>query len=320
LQKAVGTDRIAATWYSGTSFTIDVNLIDGNTHQVALYCLDWDSNTRAQTVEVLDGASGAVLDSRSISAFSQGQYLVWNLTGHVKMRVTRTGGVNAVVSGLYFDQSNATLPTPTPSPTPTPTPTPNTAPTVSLTSPTEGAAFTAPANISISANASDNDGTISKVDFYSGSTLIGTDTAAPYSMTWGNVAAGTYMLTAVATDNAGATKTSSAVNVTVNSSPADFSITASPTSRNIRRGTDTTFTFTVIPSGGFSGNVTFSVNGALPAGVTASFSPQSVNTSGSSTMTVRTSSATPTDSYVLTINGTGGHLQRTKSVTLNVRK
>ena len=41
------TDRLAATWYSGSPFTIDVNLTDGQTHAVSLYAVDWDTTTRA---------------------------------------------------------------------------------------------------------------------------------------------------------------------------------------------------------------------------------------------------------------------------------
>ena len=93
----------------------------------------------------------------------------------------------------------------------------NTPPTVSITSPANGATFTAPANITINANASDSDGTVSKVDFYQGTTLLGTDTTSPYSFAWNNVAVGSYALKAVATDNTGAATTSSVVNVTVNS-------------------------------------------------------------------------------------------------------
>ena len=66
---------------------------------------------------------------------------------------------------------------------------PNKVPTVSLTAPMNGATFGAPATISISANASDSDGTISRVDFYQGATLLGTRTAAPYTITWSGVAA-----------------------------------------------------------------------------------------------------------------------------------
>jgi len=91
----------------------------------------------------------------------------------------------------------------------------NNPPSVNLTSPTNQSSFTASASISISANANDTDGTISKVDFYQGSTLLGTSTTAPYNFIWSNVSSGTYSLTAIATDNNNATTASSAVSVSV---------------------------------------------------------------------------------------------------------
>jgi chitinase len=94
----------------------------------------------------------------------------------------------------------------------------NQPPSVTLTAPGNGATYTAPASITVSANASDADGSISKVDFYSGSTLIFSDNSSPYSYTLTNVAAGTYTFTAKATDNSGATTTSGSVTVTVNNS------------------------------------------------------------------------------------------------------
>ncbi len=93
----------------------------------------------------------------------------------------------------------------------------NQLPTVSITSPSTGATFTAPASVTINATAKDTDGTIVGVDFYVGSQLIGTDTTSPYAASWTNVAAGTYSLTARVRDNSGGTRTSSAVSVTVNS-------------------------------------------------------------------------------------------------------
>jgi hypothetical protein len=91
----------------------------------------------------------------------------------------------------------------------------NVAPAVSITSPANGASYTAPANITIAASAADSDGTISKVELFNGAALLGTDASQPYDFAWNNVAAGSYVLTAKATDNAGAVTTSSAVNVTV---------------------------------------------------------------------------------------------------------
>ena len=92
----------------------------------------------------------------------------------------------------------------------------NSPPNVSITSPSNGADFNAPATVTINATAYDSDGTISKVDFYQGSTLLGTDTNTPYSFTWNNVADGNYVLTAKATDDEGAVTTSAPVNITVN--------------------------------------------------------------------------------------------------------
>ena len=98
-----------------------------------------------------------------------------------------------------------------------PNPPSNQVPTCSLTAPVNGATYTAPASVTIQATATDTDGTITKVEFFNGSTLLGTDTSAPYSYTWNNVAAGTYSLTAKATDNVGALKVSAAVGITVQS-------------------------------------------------------------------------------------------------------
>jgi hypothetical protein len=107
----------------------------------------------------------------------------------------------------------------------------NKPPAVAITAPASGATYVAPATGYLTASASDSDGTISKVDFYAGTTLVGTRTTAPYTTTWSNVSAGTYSITAVATDNSGATTRSAAVSVTVNSStstnvPPTVSITA----------------------------------------------------------------------------------------------
>jgi hypothetical protein len=94
-------NRVAGTWYT-SSFTVDLNIADNNTHQVAVYCLDWDSTARRQTVDILDG-NGNVLNTQNLtSSFNGGVYLVWNVSGHVKIRVTRTGGDNAVLSGLFL--------------------------------------------------------------------------------------------------------------------------------------------------------------------------------------------------------------------------
>jgi hypothetical protein len=91
----------------------------------------------------------------------------------------------------------------------------NTPPTVSISAPASGATYTAPANIAISATAGDVDGSVARVDFYAGTRLVASDTTSPFSTTWSNVSAGVYSLSAVATDNEGATATSQPISVTV---------------------------------------------------------------------------------------------------------
>ncbi|MEO7411822.1 MAG: Ig-like domain-containing protein [Opitutaceae bacterium] len=96
---------------------------------------------------------------------------------------------------------------------------PNLAPTVSLTSPIANAVLTAPSNVVLQAAAADADGAVTKVEFFQGSMLLGQDTTAPYQLTWSEVAAGSFILSAKATDNSGATTTSGAVTVLVNAPP-----------------------------------------------------------------------------------------------------
>lgn len=95
----------------------------------------------------------------------------------------------------------------------------NQPPTVSISSPSNNASFTPPATITINVSASDSDGSVTKVEFFNGATKLGEATTAPYSFTWSNVAAGTYNLTAKATDNANAVTTSALVTVTVGTNP-----------------------------------------------------------------------------------------------------
>ena len=101
----------------------------------------------------------------------------------------------------------------------------NVPPSVSMTAPANNSSYTAPAAINLAASATDTDGTIAKVEFYQGASRLATVTAAPYTYAWTNVAGGTYVLTAKATDDKGAVSTSAVVNVKVNKPPI-ISITA----------------------------------------------------------------------------------------------
>jgi hypothetical protein len=104
----------------------------------------------------------------------------------------------------------------------------NSLPAVTLTQPANGATFAAPATVNLAATASDTDGTVSKVEFFNGATKLGEDTTSPYSFSWSGVDAGSYTLTARATDDRGGTTTSNSATITVTAgnAPPTVSITS----------------------------------------------------------------------------------------------
>ncbi|MBO9586241.1 MAG: T9SS type A sorting domain-containing protein [Flavobacterium sp.] len=91
----------------------------------------------------------------------------------------------------------------------------NALPTIEITSPVNNSSFNAPANITITADAIDSDGSISKVEFFEGDNKLGEVFSAPYIFDWDNVPVGSYTLTAKATDNNGAIATSSIININI---------------------------------------------------------------------------------------------------------
>ena len=95
----------------------------------------------------------------------------------------------------------------------------NTPPTVTLAGPEEGAKFFAPANILLEAMASDSDGTVTKVEFYEGTTQLGEIATPPFRFVWNNVPVGTYSVRVVAIDNSGGSSQSPPVNVFVRRDP-----------------------------------------------------------------------------------------------------
>jgi hypothetical protein len=112
-------------------------------------------------------------------------------------------------------------------------------PVVTLTSPANGTTQSEGGNFVITATATENGGTISKVEFYADTTKIGEDDAAPYTLTWTDPDPGTYQITAKATDGVGTIATASA-NVGVRSLNYFWSTTG-----NIATGGDTSFVGTV---------------------------------------------------------------------------
>jgi chitinase len=146
-------------------------------------------------------------------------------------------------------------------------------PSVSMTAPANNTVFANRANITLSAAAADSDGTVTKVEFYNGANLLGTATSAPYTFTWNSVAAGSYSVTAKATDNLGAVTTSGAIAITVNVAPT-VSITAPPNNAKYAAGANVNLTATASETNGTIAKVEF-FNGANLVG-TATNAPYTV--------------------------------------------
>jgi hypothetical protein len=102
LQLPNSTNRIEACWYSATQVGFDFNITDGQLHRVSIYFLDPTFQGRQERVDLVNRDTNAILHSTSLSTFTTGVYLTWEITGHVSIRLTPIT-VNAVASGMFFD-------------------------------------------------------------------------------------------------------------------------------------------------------------------------------------------------------------------------
>jgi gliding motility-associated-like protein len=165
------------------------------------------------------------------------------------------GSVGAPDIGAYEFGGPEWIPGYTPVPTTTPV---NTPPTGSITAPSNNTSFGQGAPINITATAADANGTVTRVEFFDGTTKLGEDTSSPYSFNWTNAAAGTHTLTIRVTDNENATATSTAVTITVtaNASPT-VSITAPANNAQVAVGTPISITATAADANGSVTKVEF---------------------------------------------------------------
>jgi subtilisin family serine protease len=113
-QNLEGTGRVLANWSTPDVMTFDFQFHDDRPHRVTFYMMDYDARRRSQAFEIIDVESGEVIrprgeviNGRQTTNMAGGQYLTWDLQGHVQVRVTRLSGPDAVVNAIFFD------PTPT---------------------------------------------------------------------------------------------------------------------------------------------------------------------------------------------------------------
>lgn len=138
----------------------------------------------------------------------------------------------------------------------------NRPPTVALSSPPAGTSVNSGATVNLSAVASDPDGTVASVTYLANGNVVGTAAAAPFAVAWVPGAAGSYTVTAQATDNSGNVTVSSPVTVTVNANRAPtVTVTAPGTGSVVRAGTATNLTSTAADADGTIASVQFFANG-----------------------------------------------------------
>jgi alpha-L-rhamnosidase len=86
------------------TMTLDVDAADNNSHQLALYFVDWDNKGRRSAVELFDLKTlKLIAPIQLISNYRGGKYLVFNYTGSIRIRINHVRGENAALSGLFFD-------------------------------------------------------------------------------------------------------------------------------------------------------------------------------------------------------------------------
>jgi pseudomonalisin len=128
-----------------------------------------------------------------------------------------------------------------------------------------------------------------------------------------NTPGGTYTLTITGTSGPLVHSATATLTILV----PDFSLSASPASREILVGQSTSYAVTFSPINNYSGTVSFSVSG-LPTGAAPTFNPATLSSAGSTTLSITTNNSTPPGTYPLTITGSDGALTHTVSVTLQV--
>jgi hypothetical protein len=237
------------------------------------------TTNKAPTVAIATPSSGAsygVSDQIDIAAtagdadgsvakveFYSGSTLIGtSATGPFRCTWTNaSAGRHALKAVAYDDDGAATASAPVEVDVAAPV---NQPPAVFLTTPATGASYSEPASITMSASASDSDGTIAKVEFFAGTNRLGSDSSSPYSVVWSGAAPGTYSLTAVAWDEDGASVTSAPVSVSVRGNLApSVSLTGPKAGATYTAPATVTFTAIASDADGSVARVEFLVLGVL---------------------------------------------------------
>lgn len=107
-EDATAGRRVGAAWY-GNDINIPLNISGGAAKDVTLYLVDWDRVGRKVRIELIDTATGLILDTRQLDNLAEGIYVRYAVKGSVRVRVVREAGPNAVLSGLFFGTKAAPI-------------------------------------------------------------------------------------------------------------------------------------------------------------------------------------------------------------------
>jgi len=168
--------------------------------------------------------------------------------------------------------------------------------------------FNGPVSLKVSGLPSGGAGSFSSVNGGSSTLSVTTTSATP-----------TGNSTLTVTGASGNLSHTTSVTLVVSASPPspDFSLAATPSTQTATAGASVNYTLTAQALSGFNGSIVFT-HGALPAGVTITFNPSSLNGAGSSTVTIATTSSTPAGIYPITLTGSSVNLTHSASVNLTV--
>ena len=243
-QNAVGTSApVSITVNANTAPTVAITAPTANATfdagtAVTISATAADANGTVAKVEFFNGTTKLGEDLTSPYSFA------WN---------NAPAGIHTITARATDDQNNTTTSTAV-----VITVANVAKPVVAITGPASNSQFTIGAPITITATATDANGTITKVEFFNGTTKLGEDLTSPYSFIWGNAAVGSHSLTARATDNESNISTSTAVAISVSTnSPPVVLITAPLTNARVNIGNSVTITASASDANGTVAKVEF---------------------------------------------------------------
>ena len=217
------------TWATGCELAFTVNISTPGTYYLAARHIGPDGNSNSAFMGK-DGTQSGGSEFTTTGTqwrWTRGSVAIGTLSAGIHTIQIRRRENLWCVDRIMIANMRSKLPTNGSSavgPSESPRGTANIPPSVSITSPVDGATFNQGTSISISANAYDNDGSVSKVEFYANSTKLGEDASSPYQYEWDGAPVGSSVLTARAYDNVGATTTSAPVTITVNSTTPTIAV------------------------------------------------------------------------------------------------